>query len=411
MHPPAMILVTILLVLGAQGAQGEPLQIHNPATPPDGVVQMQLTEQWRVGGPDDEENFFGLVTWAETDAAGLLYVLDVQMCQVLVYDQEGALVKTLFHEGDGPGEIRQPRDLVLLPDGTIGAVQEFPGKITKVDGAGNPAGTITPGSGDPAAGGFMALTAAEHRGGTFLVSGVSITPGERQGTQVRRNYLATIDDAGVLQETVLESRVDWDFTNFAYIEDEALPSFFWGNAVGPKGRIYAVPERDAYRINVYAPDGTLERVFGREYESWHRTAADRKWLTALFEGAFRNLPFELDLRLSEYEADISWLNRGLQVTDDGEIWVLPSRGTREQPAGVVATFDVFDPEGQFSRQVQVVCPEGDPARDGIFLLGTDRVLLIKGYVDATATMFGGAGSEDAEGDADPMELICYRIGH
>ena len=319
----------------------------------------------------------------------------------------GPADKDLFRQGEGPGEVRQPRDLLLLPDGTIGAVQEFPGKIIRVDKEGNPAGDITLGNGDPTAGGFMALVAAQHRGGTFMLSGVSITQGERQGVQERTMFLATANDDGLLQKRFLERATTWDLTNFSYIEAENLPTFWWANAVGPDGRVYAAPDRDAYRINVYGTDGNIELVIERDYESWTRTGEEKAWLNALLKGAFRNLPVEPRLEICDTESDIAWLTRGVQVSSDGDLWVLPSRGTREQPDGVMATFDVFNPGGKFDRQVQVYCSEGDAAEDGLFLLDDGRVLLIKGYVDALATMFGGEVEVEEDEDATPMELVCY----
>ena len=398
-----------LIALAAPAAADLPPEVvHSGAAPLHGVQTLKLNEMWRVGGADDDENFFGLVTWAEAGPDGLVYVLDTQLCQVNVYDEAGTLVRTLFGQGEGPGEVNRPRDLVLLPDGTIGVVQEFPGTIIRVTADGVPADSITPRSGDATTGGFIAMTSAEHRGGTFMVAGVQIRPGERDGTQERTIYLASVGEDGQLDQRFQERSVIWDFGHFVYDEAEYLPPFFWANAVGPDGRVYTSPVRDEYRINVYTPDGTLERVIERDYVSWQRTDADRRWLRALFDGAFRNVPFAWDLKLADTEGDIHWLNRGLQVDPEGNLWVLPSRGTREQPAGVVATFDVFSPDGVFDRQVQVAC-EGTGEQDGVFLLGTDRVLIIKGFVDAMATMFGGGGVEGEEEEAAPMELVCYRI--
>ena len=399
----ALALAAALPVAAAAG----PVVVHNGAEPAHGVQTMHLEEMWRAGGADDEENFFGLVTWAEAGPDGLVYVLDTQLCQVNVYDDAGTLVRTLFRQGEGPGEVNRPRDLVIMPDGTIGAVQEFPGSVVRVTPDGIPADSIRLRTGDATAGGFVAVTAAEHRGGTFLVAGVKIRPGERDGTQVRTMYLARAGDDGLLGTRYLERTIEWDFTNFTYDEAVSLPSFFWANAVGPDGRVYAAPDRDAYRIDVFAPDGTLERVIEREYEPWRRTAADREWLTALFDGALGNAPFSYDLKLAETESAIHWLNRGVQVAADGRLWILPGRGTREQPAGVVATFDVFTPEGEFDRRVQVAC-EGDSEKDGVFLLDDERVLLIRGYVDAVATQFGGGGVEGGDEEAAPMEIVCYR---
>jgi len=386
----------------------EPIIVNNPAQPANGIVEMQLTEQWRAGGPDDDENFFGQITRAEIDAEGLLYVMDSQLCEVSVYDENGTRIKSLFREGEGPGEVRQPRDLVVFPDGTIGAVQEFPGKIIRVDSDGNPVSTLTPNTGDSTAGGMTALISAEHRGGTFMATGLLIRPGERQGLQNRIMYLSTIDSEGLISKQLLSQTVTWDFANFMYDEEESLPSFWWLSAVGPEGKIYSVPDRNAYRINIYSADGTLERVVERDYKSLTRTADDRAWMTALLGGALSNVPFEVNFKIADTEPAIRWLNRGLQVDNDGNIWILSTRGMREQPTGVMATLDVFDKAGRFDQQVQVMCPDGDASEDGIFLLGDDRLLLIKGYVDAMAASLGGGVIED-DGEAVPMELVCYSI--
>ena len=130
---------------------------------------------------------------------------------------------------------------------------------------------------------------------------------------------------------------------------------------------------------------------------------------AASEATFAQLPFEPELKICDTESDVSWMVRGVQVSPEGELWILPSRGTREQPAGITATFDVFDTVGRFDRQVQVACPEGDGTEDGVFLLGDGRVLLIKGYLDAVATMIGGSVPEEEGAEDGPMEVICYRV--
>jgi len=402
------LISTILFALVAVHSFAEPVIVRNGPTPAHGIRTLQLEEMWRAGGPDDEENFFGLLTWAEEGPDGLLYVLDVQLCQANVYDREGNLVRTLFGEGDGPGEVRRPRDLVILPDGSVGAVQEFPGKLVRVDGDNNPLPGITPRLGDAADGGFVALSGAESRGGSFMIAGVQISPGPRDGTQERHMYLALVDEEGAIGPILVERKVDWDFSHFVYDEALNLPSFFWASAVGPDGRIYTAPDRDSYLIQVFAPDGSLERTIEREFTSRKRTAEDKAWITNLMDGAFSQLPFTYELKICDTDSDIHWLNRSLQVDEEGFLWVLSSRGARDQEPGVLATYDVFAPDGSFDRQVRVAC-EGDATEDGAFLIGKDRVLVIKGFVDATSTMFGGTPAGEEGGDADPMEIVCYRI--
>jgi len=110
---PILGVVALILALLRGKAEEDvrkaaPARVANGPTPAHGLQTMQLEEMWRVGGADDEENFFGLVTWAEAGADGLVYVLDTQLCQVNVYDREGNLVQTLFRQGEGPGEVQRP---------------------------------------------------------------------------------------------------------------------------------------------------------------------------------------------------------------------------------------------------------------------------------------------------------------
>ena len=401
------VIPLLLCALFAGTSLAQPPQVDNGSLPRDGVFTLQLEEAWRAGGPDDEESFFGLITWAEMGPDGLIYVLDGQLCQVSVYDKDGALVRTLFREGDGPGEIRQPRDIVILEDGSIGAVQEFPGRIVRVDAQNNPQAAITPRLGDTADGGLVAMISADQRAGTMAISCVQIELDAERGGQHRNYYLGLVGQDGRVTKTLLQQVVDWDFSRFVYDEELNLPSLAFANAVGPAGRVYASSRRNEYRLEVFGPGGELERVITREYQSRKRSSEDKQWLRDLLEAAFSQMPFEAELKISDLDADFHWLGRPLQVDEEGNLWALTSRGVREQPAGILATFDVFDEQGVFSRQVRVACP-GQGHKDGLFLLGQDHVLVVKGHADAIASLFGGAPAGEGD-EAEPMEIVCYRV--
>lgn len=89
---------------------------EGPALAPRTV---ELEELWRVGG-EESELLFGTVIEAISDNQGAVYLLDHQLCHVQVFSPEGVLLRTLSREGDGPGEVRLPRDVVMLSDGSIG---------------------------------------------------------------------------------------------------------------------------------------------------------------------------------------------------------------------------------------------------------------------------------------------------
>ncbi len=382
--------------------------VRNAATPEHGVVNMELRELWRVGGADDEENFFGLITQVESDAEGNILVLDGQLCQVQVYSPDGELLRTLFREGDGPGEVRQPRDMIVMPDGRIGLAQEFPGKLILVDEAGDPAGSITAGGNDPTSGGFSALASTACRGGTFAMAGVHLTPGEQAGTQNRRLFFAIHELDGTLRKTLISRDTMFDFNHFVFDERVHLAPFFWAHGIDSEGEVYAVADADAYRIEVFSPTGRPVRVIEREYVQRARTADEKEAWKRLVGGALRNVPFEIDIRVGEKAPCIAWDQGGMRLSPEDELWICSGHGTTDLPEGVMISYDVFERDGNYDRIVNVVC-DADGDRDGLFFAGEGRVVVIEGYADAVAATFGGQAEIDQDAEADPMGLICYEI--
>ena len=407
------VLPTLVVLALAAAAAAEVVEIdgiprvRNGAAPRDGVETLRLDELWRAGGEDDEI-FFGLITKVDVDAAGNVYVLDAQLSTVQVYAPDGTHLRSLFREGEGPGEISSARDMVVLADGRVGAVMEFPGKVVFVDQVGNPAGVLEPGGADREAGGFWSLNAAYAGGDVMILSGTRAQPGE-PGTSERENFLSLFDDAG--NETRRMCQLDnvYDFRDYVFSEGVHIPGFWWNSAVGADGRIYAAPELERYVINVYTPAGELERVIERAYERWVRTPEERQVIHDMIDNAISGAGIPYRVEYLDHEPDLVYSLRGLRARDDGTLWAVSSRGVREQPEGVLCTFDVFDREGVFVKQVGLACP-GDGRYDAAFFGGPDRVLVIRGYADAFAAQWG-QGSRLSAGDEEEavMEVVCYRI--
>ena len=404
---PFVILLTFPTSAAIVEAANDVLYIDNPDVPTDGVVEMQLEEQWRIGG-DDDEIFFGLITHVAIDENGDIYLLDRQQSQVFVYSPDGEFKHTLSREGDGPGEIRGPQGLALLPDKTVALVQNSPGKIVRVTRNDAPAGDIQPGEGDPAFRGFPILHEAKSRGGVFLVGGVSA---ERQAdpmVQKRTDFVSSFDLEGNELHRFYHHEHSFDFRQFVFSEPEVIPWFLRRCDLDGNGLLYAAPVRDKYSISVYSRTGSLLRVISREYEQVRRTEAQKNELIELFSMELRELPFPFEVTVGEFAPDICWIQNGLRAAPDGSLWVLSSQGIVDQPPGVMQTYDVFDQRGRFNRQVQVAC-EGDAQRDNLFFVGEDRVLLVTGFIDGVKSVLGGGAPVEDDGEARPMEIICYSI--
>ena len=77
---------------------------------------------------------------------------------------------------------------------------------------------------------------------------------------------------------------------------------------------------------------------------------------------------------------------------------------------LIFSFDVFDPRGEFVKQVELRGP-GNALRDGIFFAGPDRILVVKGYLESMRAPFGdGTMAADDDPDAETyLAVICYQL--
>lgn len=211
-HRLAAALAAALLSTGTAAATGAAQAAVAPAEPTEGVARvrnatvpaggrqtLRARELWRAGG-EDGDFIFGNVGQVLSGPRGEIYVLDSQQSQVQVFAADGRHLRTLSREGEGPGEVRRPGDMLLLPDGSLGLVQTFPGRIVRIGADGQPAGDFTVGAGDPASGRFAALVAGRSRGGTTALLGIQMTF-SADGTSDQTYFLAAYDEAGKQRHT------------------------------------------------------------------------------------------------------------------------------------------------------------------------------------------------------------------
>ena len=373
--------------------------VENPAAPVAGRVTVELVPEWTLGGEDDPDNFFGIVGEVFADDAGNVYLVDNQLAEVQVFAPDGRWLRTLGRRGDGPGEVRNLRTALLMPDGSVGLVQAFPGQVVTVSQEGVPGTTMTPGRTDPTAGGFMALNTGLARGGTLAFAGSKMQ--RRDDTALRTNYIATYDADGAPEATIVSKQLETGMGDTRISEaDEDFATLRW--TVGPDGLVYVAPGRNGYRIDVHAPDGTLVRSFGRAYEPVVRTAAEKEQVGDTLQPWRRRNRDALQFDVLDTEPDIVRLH----VREGGEVWVLTSRGERPDAPGVMAVYDVFDPRGGFVRQAAMAC-DGDARSDALFPVGPDRWILVRGHAEALRSLFGMMGGG---GDAPDvlLEIVSLR---
>jgi hypothetical protein len=359
---------------------------------------LELDELWRVGG-EDEDVIFGRITDVIRHPNGDIYVLDNQVCQVVVISDEGEHLRDLSRQGDGPGEIRQPTGIVLLPDDMLGIGVGFPGKMVVLKLDGTPVTTQYP-IGDPAEGNVGVLISLRYAGGVLVASGGRIVF-EEQGNSHSLRFLS-VSEPGLDGFTrILEKNTPFDPTGRRFVEiDNYYIDGSW--ALGPEGNIFAPMERNAYEISVFDKTGELQYVFGRRYEPRMRTRDDKDAVSPLINPG--GDPGNRDWDIDDHDQCVS---RIMINPDDHTVWVLTPHGSNDQPEVILETWDVFGVEGQYLQQVSI--PLGHEMNDGTcYLVGGNRLVVVKG----TGSAFnndGGPDEGEEESEVEPLEVICYEM--
>jgi len=376
------------------------LHVVNPASGFENPVTVDLKEIFRLGGESEsEEEFFGVIMRITTDAKNNIYVLDTQLSEVKIYDTNGKYLKTIGREGEGPGEFRNPADMFFMPDGNIGVMQVFPGKIVMLTANGDPAGDYP--LPKPEGDGFQVLRGGRRCGSHLVLARQLQKMSEGKFTQ--NISLDRLDLQGKVANTYVSMERALDMANLV-IDEKTFSTWEQGGRwdAGNDGRVFVVTHNSNYEVTVFNADGTKDRVIERTYEKRNRTAEETAEIKSIYEAFTRQAP-GAKVEVNSFDADIN----SVYSRDDGSLWVLTSRGSRKLPAGVLGVFDVFDDKGHFVRQVTMK-GQGNAMKDGYFFVG-DRLYVVTGWLDAVMAMQGGGAKQETDTETSPMELICYRV--
>lgn len=390
----------LYLLLASATASADPIEVHNeaPQAPP---LTVSLVPQWSVGG-EDGEVIFGMMVDSVEDADGNVYLLDSQLCHVEVFSPTGEHLRTICREGEGPGEIRSPQSVVIMPDGNLGILELLPAHFVVLGLDGTPLKSPTWGGDAETQTGWVFGSRAACRGGNLLVA--AMHSGARiDGKQIRTQYLARLNSSGEELVRYYQKMITFNFTNPRIVESDILPNFLLTNAVGTDGRIYLPQNRNAYAIAVFEPDGTPVHVIERDFSPPERTDGELRRLNAVIDAWTASMG-EIPRDLEEIEPVIT----DLQVDDEGTLWVQHSRSGKALPEGVLLKYDTFSPNGIWLREVHVEA-DGNPAYDGTKFLGGDRALLIRGYVLARWASLGANTVNFGEEETAAMEVVYCRV--
>jgi hypothetical protein len=408
MHPRALTLLSVFTLVsagtaaagtwsGKETTQNGVVHVTSPAEPFDGATTVVPQELWRAGG-DDEDVIFGVVRGIALGDNGDVYVLDVQLNQIHVFDKDGVFIHDIGREGEGPGEFRRPSSMFILPDSRVAVVQSMPGKFVLLNPDGTPGGDF---SGPAAPDGGMQMFFEAGRAGKSVVLGV------REFQRSNNSFTSTrtlrlLDDQGAPRAVLDTHTTTRDMTNMTFDEKEARGPEWTANR---DGQVFMSDNFDAYQIKRFDAAGKVERVYERAYQ--HRARSARE----IEENKPRVMMRGRGGNTHRPESTASTTDRDILkmfAREDGSLWVLSSRGAFAAPKGTLVVLDVFDAAGRFVRQTAIRA-EGNFRDDGIEIVG-DNLFVVRQLRSAERAMNADESDETpVDENAEPMSIVCYRL--
>ena len=373
-----------------------PRLIHQDG-PSQGTETLNLHELWRAGG-EDEDVIFGRIVDIAKGADGNVYVLDNQLCQVMVFSPDGEHLRDLSREGDGPGELRQPMGLVFFADDILGVGMGYPGKVVTLELDGTPGDSYYP-IGVPSEGNIGIMMGIQYLDGVLVACGGRMVF-SNTGSGHTDRFLSLNDAQCITSKQIMKKSTPLDLTGQEFVEaTDYYVERRW--ALGPQGIVYAAEKRDSYEISVYDNSGALVKVFGKKYEARKRSQIEKDRVSPVIN--VNNTP-ALNTIAEDHDECIS---RMMFNHDENTVWVQTPHGENDQPEGVLEQWDVFSNKGDYLKQVAI--PLGTEMNDGnIYLVGGKQMVVVKGM--ATTFNRGEDSDEELEAmEAEPLEVICYEI--
>jgi len=318
------------------------LHAINPAEPTRPNMTVELVEELRYGQDEGEDEYiFPGITGFVADEEGMVYILMRQDDDVRVFGPDGTYSHTIGRQGQGPGEIQGAAGINIGPDGNIWVVSmlTFRVVIFQKDGLflkNIQFPLLPPFLIQPTTDGFMGLY-------------FHIQVDEENEMANITFKLQRFNSEGDTLNTLFTS----DFAmNVMNMQLGGIQDKFPFYAQDDQGRVWqALAVTDAYEMNVWNPDGSLDRVVEKEFNKIEKTEEEiaeeqemvRRILQAQLGG--EELPEGMTI---DYEPDRYRPATGMLYFDPhGYIWVQAGRENTQD----MNTFDIFDLRGRYLRRV------------------------------------------------------------
>ncbi|MCK5133594.1 MAG: hypothetical protein KAR40_15750 [Candidatus Sabulitectum sp.] len=285
----------------------------------------------------DSTQAFGAIEGVITGSDGNIAVLDRAACCIRIFTPEGEFLRQISREGNGPGELMSAAFLTITEDGTLiltGDGSEMLGIHAFDYFTGEWMGS-EPSFGSPP----TCLEGAAGRTYMRKSLDVDVSTGEPViVVQITLNEIGTEEPLVVF----LEERIPFNPQDMSEII--SLVWFGYDLACDFSGRFYVSP-RSTEEAAVYAYDQTGAELYSIELDLEPAQRSEEELESERLVLVSKAVAMDDAEVASSLEADpYKPMIRGLEVDDDGNLWVL--LGGPSQPA-----FEVFNSSGEYLHRV------------------------------------------------------------
>lgn len=313
---------------------------------------------------------------------GKLLVLDRGNSRIQVFTADGTFIRSIGEEGDGPGQFRNPVSIWVEDERSIGVFDWALNRVSRfaLDGELLEDRSVPFGRDQK--------MVRSPRGELFAQT-IGLRP--RQGaadSTVQRLNLVSGTDTTVLARLALEPIRYVRFTEPCRFGIDITPLFEPWMPWAVRGDIVAVNDTYAYRVRLYASDGS-RRLIERPIDPIRLTRED-----ALREiGNPPRMPNPRGAVCGRFDADVILRKRGfypywqvvdaIRITPDGRVWVRRTAAPSEDDAGPI---DIFDGAGEYMGTLPPSFPFPDAFLSDTMIARVER------------------------GEFDEYQVAVYRIG-
>jgi hypothetical protein len=342
-RPLSVAALTFILTLTTTQSTAAPTKIHCTPTPKNGTQNQTLTTIWQQ--PAESEDFLlASISDAAFDQQGNLCLVDFRQKNVQVFDPDGAWLRTMGREGEGPGEFRDARSLFFNGD-RYGVLQGFPAAIVWLNADGSPSDRVTVGGADPEQQIFVAVAHAVQSGPDIYawVNRTTFTDGERES----ETRIARVAADGTLGTTIYSEPDGPSARTDGGIDEGKVYDIWLGRwTTDGAGGVWVAPERDRYVLQHWNAAGELVLEITRDYEPVVRNEAGQDAIRVWFQ----RRGWLLDQIHVGRTAPVV---AGLRLGDDGNLWVRLGQGGRDPESDLFAVYDVLSPSGEYLEELRL----------------------------------------------------------